>query len=495
MAKQVKVGRNEECPCGSRVKLKRCCALRGVDWNVLLRERAPKMLTELSIRGRNLAFLHHAADALQLDHTDRIDDWRIVKRACTPAAVRKIHEALEGFWPNEEDYYSVLAREKNVESGLYVGSYEPEHILEGISRHSIYSDSVILFNPFMDPRVIKPEFNPLVHPEKYRTATLKNLYLWFSLAPWIEAGLVRFVPKPTDFDAALARETARAQHEKFQSNPALMKALDENEDTIERFSRSFKSFALLHTADDQLIDAYLKANPQASSGDVADLLEEIKEAREEHPYFIEGSLGSGKGQGEITSTTSGASFPIAKMVATLTGAHLITDLAPKWQEIELDRKESGVEVGKWTPFAKAFHNAKLPYLNEVSLKAALTLRREDRLQSMRAFLGKVWKATKSLNEFDDSNASELAEELVVKVHEAEKEWNQIDRDLLAWAGGGGVASAVAVATGNSFLAAAPFVAASVTQLLVARSKRRDFARCQPAAFFLNLRKSSGSGPS
>jgi hypothetical protein len=88
----VKIGRNQPCPCGSGKKFKKCCALTGVPWNDLLTKRDPGMIAQMSIRGRNLAFLHHVAAALQLDNVHEIPDWRNIKRACTPAAVRTIHK-------------------------------------------------------------------------------------------------------------------------------------------------------------------------------------------------------------------------------------------------------------------------------------------------------------------------------------------------------------------------------------------------------------------
>jgi hypothetical protein len=484
----VKVGRNDPCPCGSGQKFKKCCGPKGVPWEELFRSRDPAMITEMTARGRNLAFLDHAAGALQLDSLADIKDWRVVKRACTPEAVRKIHEAVIGFWPDEDNYYSILAQERDKESGIYIGSYEPEFIMRGITRHAIYSESIILFDPFMDARTIAPRFNPLLHPKKFRTATLKNLYLWLSLAPWIEAGLVKMLPSPTDFDGQLALDTIRSQQRKVENSPGMQAALDDSEEIMDEVASFYRTYMLLHTPDDKLAEEFGKANPDSTHNDLTRFLDEVRAERESHPYFIAGSLGDGKEDGEFTSTTTGASFPIAKMVAGITGAHLITDISSKWYEIESDRRESGVELGKWTPFAKAFQSVEFPFLNNVPLQAALTLRREDRLQGMRGFLRKVWKEARSNDEFEESNAVELAAELRDRIAEAEKEWNGIDRDLATWVGGEAVVSAVIGIASGEFFAAAPFILGGVTHLLTAHSARKDFAKCYPAAFFMNLKK-------
>jgi hypothetical protein len=262
---------------------------------------------------------------------------------------------------------------------------------------------------------------------------------------------------------------------------------------IEDLTQSFRRFAILHTPDDKLAENYQKAHPDESPDDLLAFLKEVHEQRESHPYFIPDSLGIGKNQGELTTFTSGGSYPIAKMVAGITGAHLITDIPSKWREIQIDRRDSGVELGRWTSFAKAFQAVDLPFLSSVPMEAALALRKEDRLKGMRTFLRKVWKSSRSADEFGEANAVELAEELQSTIAAAEREWNQIDRDLMSWAGGGAVLStAIGVATGN-FLAAAPFLLAGVTQLISARSKRKDFVRCHPASFFMELKRTRWKG--
>ena len=488
-----KVGRNDPCPCGSGTKYKKCCGLDRLPWDGLLESPASAMAVNLSARERNVAFLSLAAAALQLDSLGESADWHDIKRACTPAVVRKIYEAVVQLWPDEDDYYRILAQERESESGLYIGNYEPEYMLRAVSRHAIYSESIILFDPFLDPRVIAPRFNPLLHPERHRSSTLKNLYLWISLAPWIEAGLVKILPSPTDFDADLALETHRLQELKYENNPELRAAMADSADAIEDLAHSFRTFAVLHTPDEKLADQYRKANPDGSPDDVLTFLKEVHAQRESHPYFIPGSLGIGENQGELTTFTSGGSYPIAKMVAGITGSHLITDISSKWREIEIDRRDSGVELGRWTSFAKAFQAVDLPFLINVPMGAALALRKEERLRGMRTFLRKVWKSSRSADEFSDANALELAEELQSTIAAAEREWNQIDRDLLSWAGGSAVLSAaIGVATGN-FLAAAPFVMAGATQLISARSRRKDFIRCHPASFFMELKRKRWRG--
>jgi hypothetical protein len=60
-----------------------------------------------------------------------------------------------------------------------------------------------------------------------------------------------------------------------------------------------------------------------------------------------------------------------------------------WKEVELDRSAAGIDVRAWSPFAKALQESDLKVLDNVPLRAALTLREENRLESLRLFLRKV----------------------------------------------------------------------------------------------------------
>ena len=84
---------------------------------------------------------------------------------------------------------------------------------------------------------------------------------------------------------------------------------------------------------------------------------------------------------------------------------------------------------EWSPMAKAFQKLQLKYLNSLKLEHAMTLRNEGRLESLRVFLNISGKlhVPEILN--GSENVQHLADELEVKVREAEEEWKQIDRRM------------------------------------------------------------------
>jgi len=118
------------------------------------------------------------------------------------------------------------------------------------------------------------------------------------------------------------------------------------------------------------------------------------------------------------------------------------------------------------------------------------VRKEGRLESLRGFLGKVWKDASTDDEFDSKNAILLAEELTERIQEAEQEWKEIDRDLFKIVGGTAVGGLLAagplIAAGHAaFLAAAVGVAGAVP-LINSTLKRRSFPDRFPAAFFMKI---------
>jgi AraC-like DNA-binding protein len=178
------------------------------------------------------------------------------------------------------------------------------------------------------------------------------------------------------------------------------------------------------------------------------------------------------------------------MTAHITKSYLFTDIPLKWREIELDREGHSAENKVWTPFAKALQNTPLKYLNNLRLDHALTLRREGRLEALRAFLAKVWKNASTQDKFDDQNAILLANELTDQVQAAEQEWKKIDQDVLKVAGTVGFTGLLAagplIASGHgAFLASAAMVGGTIP-LIVAGMNRRSFPDRFPAAFFMKI---------
>lgn len=489
MASQSKISRNDQCPCLSGKKYKRCC-LGKVDWDTVI-QQGRDYPHYLSVRGRNLLFVERIQAALQLESLRTDANLKDYKAAFTVDAVRKIHEAVMELWPPNLDVFQALQRSSEDVSGLYIGDYDPPYIARAIVRHSIYANKILLVDPFIHPKSVRDEYNPILNPGQYRWQTLKNANLWFALLPWVQAGIVELIHPPAHFDHRLNWEFMKTQEQKFKDNPELMKAAEKSLDELggRHIDRLMFQQLLLGAPDSYLRQIFEEQGIGRREGYTVDgFLKFIHEERERDLDFLE-PLGP-EPEGQLHVATTGACYPSAKMTAIITGSYLFTDLHVRWREIELDRESHSAENKVWAPFAKALQNTSLKYLNNLRLEHALTLRKEARLESLRRFLRKVWASACTDEPFDDANSLMLAEELAERIREAETEWKQIDRDLLKIVGAEAVPGILAagplIAAGHPGFLAAAVAVAGVADLAGSTLKRRSFPDRFPAAFFMKI---------
>lgn len=483
-----RLSRNAQCPCGSGRKFKHCC-LGKVDWNHIIASHADQR-PYLSIRGKNIAFLNKMAELFLLDPNDHTKSLVEYKKAFTAKAVRELNEEIVRLWPKDTDIKRVLQPSTSDVSGLYIGDYSPEQLKHAIVRHSLYATKLLIVDPFIHPLSVRDKFSPILNPEQYRAQTLRNVNLWFSLAPWIEAGLVEVIRTPADFDHKLQWESMKLQDEKFAANPDLQEALEITvEEMKKRHSKDWKFRDLiLSMPDASLIEELDKLAQKENGVSKEDMLAYVHQKREEDPDFLE-PLGIGKNESQLAMFTSGAMYNVARLTASLTESYLVTDMYSRWKEIELDREGRSGETRAWSPFAKAFHDAEFKYLNNVSIQDALTLRKEERLQNFRTFLRRVWKQACDPQSFDQVNGKLLAEELQSEVCKADEEWKQIDRELLKYGGAAGaglITSMPIIGSGQGAFLAAASIVAGAAAVGASAWQRHGFEDKFPAAFFLRL---------
>lgn len=439
-----------------------------------------------TVRGKNLLFLATLGSLLQIDKLNKQINFADFKRAFSPEVVRNIHEVIPVIWPSYDDYVRSI-RSAGVSVGaLYTGSYDPASVIRAVTRHSLYSERIFLVDPFLHPFRVRNQFNPVLHPEEHRSNAVKFSFLWWSLAPWIMHGLVSFIRTPGDFDTNLEHEVMEITDAKLEANPDLRSQIERySEEAVAAanpFDRDMGEYWLLSHSDNQLLEMMrgFKENPFKTD---AEFLSYIKKRRDRHPYYVERLPGQ---TSEITISTSGTSYEMAKRICSIGDFHLITDLVPRWFELQLDYSLVRGNLRNWSPFSKALQNANLRVLDKVPLPAALRLRKENRLESMRLFLRKIWQSSRTEEEFSEENALNLAAELNEKINEAEAEYKRIDRQLLKWIG----ASAVLLASGvGDFVPRAS--AAAVTgalSLISSEWQRRSFKVRYPAGFFLNVKR-------
>ena len=484
MAKSI--GRNQPCPCGSGEKYKKCCKGK-VPWEELADSGSPKAFEYLTNRGKNRAFLAAVSDALQLDTSGPVP-WDEIKKACTPGAVRQIHESIPLIWPSADDLSRVFEMHGRRFNSLYIGMYEPEFIFRGVTRHAIYSDHILLFDPFHDHRRIAPKYNPVEHPEEHIFQTLKNLHIWTTFAPWIEAGLVSFIRSPANYDYELFLTSHNLQDAMLRDNPELQAALDRAPSEPPDLMKSLRETLLLLMSKELLEQHYREMRPEATATEVESFIGHVRELRDAHPYIIGiEDEWKAKARSELMVTSSGENFHTARLTANLCSATLITDIPFRWKQIELDRQSCRAATGPWEPISKAFGGIQMEILNNVPLPAALTLHQEGKLSSMRVFLRKLFRECSADDEFDEANISLLADELAHEIEIAREEWRDIDRDLKKWlarTATGGISAGIVLT--NPIWVGIGTAMAAITEIGIAWDKKRRFSHKLPAAFFLGL---------
>jgi hypothetical protein len=486
MSRETKIGNNQPCPCGSGQKFKRCCK-GSVDWTKLLELPGSTFARHLTLRGKNLAFRNNILGLLEGNAPSPDVSREDFKRAFTPDVVQQVHLAIPDLWPDLDDYERCLSKEKDTVTAIYTGTYEPEAIFSAVTRHALYSERIILVDPFMDPRGVRDEFNPLLHPDEHRANTIKYAYLWLVLSPWIEAGIVNFIRPLHDFVPGLFEELHRAEDEKVKAHPELEVAIEEHTNVLMNAAsptdNSIGEYHFLSNPDEYFREMFAKIPQNERVGTLQDFLSWIKTRRANHPYYVDRLPGQ---RAELLMQTSGASYELAKRMCALTGSHMITDLPPRWKEIELDRAKT-VPDENWEPFAKALQHAPFRVLKNIRLDDALRLRSESRLEHMRLFFRKVWISCRQPDQFSRENAVNLAAELDERVAEAEAEWKKIDQDLVKWVTGTGASVTAAAFAGFLPAAAAATVGAAGT-LIHSKLKRIAFKERYPAGFFLGPKR-------
>jgi hypothetical protein len=445
----------------------------------------------LSVREKNLAFLDKLGELFYLDVNHKPKPLEEYKRAFTARRVRDIHEEIVYLWPKTMDIRKTLSETHGKVSGLYIGDYSPEQIMQGVVRHSLYAERLLIADPFTYAHSVRPEYNPILNPGQYRTQTLRNVNLWLRLAPWIKAGIVEMIRTPDDFSHQLKLDALKEQTEKFAGSPELQEATKITVDELKvRHTEKWKYRDLvLSLPDEPLLQRLAELEDQAKGITKEALLEHVRKQRAEDRDFLD-VVGVGEENAQLQMMSTGAAYNMAKLTASLTGSYLVTDLSVKWKEIELDRAGRSAETNVWSPFAKSFQEAEIKYLNDVSIEDAFRLREEQRLSALRAFLRDVWKQACDPISFEKVNGSLLADELTAEVGLAKAEWDKIDQDLLktavAGTGAGLLAAGPMIASGQGLFLAASAIVGGVGSLAAAARGRRRFPDEFPAAFFLKL---------
>lgn len=326
------IGRNDYCGCGSGRKYKKCCENK--------REQDRPAWDVLSIRERNLTLLNGVTNILGLNEGR---DWDDVRRDLSDKQVSDIHGLYGALWPVNTDIFRLLPRPDEKLRVLYSGLVDPQIAPLFTVGAAPYFDEILIQHPFVNPSAVKPEFSPVESPHQYKQQTLKNLMLLLYLQPFIELGVINFIPDPCTFNRHLQGQMMRMAEKR-------RKDIDMDSDEAERFRR-------LQTEDlkrsirglprEQRIRQIKQAIPDISPEKVEDVLQYMDRQYKEDPLaLLQNDLLERGGQMAVTNLAP--NYEMSLFVGQVTGSIILTNSDMRWAELESAAGKEGSDSSTWS---------------------------------------------------------------------------------------------------------------------------------------------------
>jgi len=406
-------------------------------------------------------------------------DWAKVKAGMTDARIREFYTLVADLWPTHTKQSITLPEPDSTLRALYLGENEPELMLQNVFRFCLYSDQIILVNPFDNPNVMADEFNPILHPGEWRIQTLRVVFHLMLLTPWIDAGLVVLIPDPGDFNRQLRVETWNLAGERLKGwRPS-------DEDLEHALIRERTQNTLLMAPRSYLERSIREWDASISDDDLRRLADHIERRRANDPLLPNETLDNMPGQ--FTAARMGANLEMGMYICHATGAFPYTNVKFRWEEI-LRAQDLDPNAKVWSPLTQAFQQLKFKFLDKVDSNFACSLRKDGRLEGFRSYLRKVWHTVEGSTDASKSEAAarDFGDELTQAYNEAQAEWNGIDRDLLKWAVPKLGGAALAGGKFSPLFAAGGFAVAGISEIIQAEMKRRAFRQKVPMSVFIDL---------
>lgn len=311
-------GLGDPCPCGSGQHYDVCCE-RLAPW-----ERPPWNV--LSLRERNLGFLRAIAGVLDLrdEHS-----WNRVRRTLSDEQVAQLHRISQGLWPENTDLTALLPRPGDGRvRAVYMGPSDPRTSGESFIGLVPLFDQILVMDPLLAARNLRPEFSPVTSPAQHKLQFLKNIGFWLLLEPLIVSGKVLVFPDPgdisPDFQRAM-REMAAARTLKW--GPAA-----EDLAKFENLAREDYQRSLLLMPDDRLLPLFKESAPDEPDAFVQETIDYMRREAESDPMALLQTFNA-HDQFSQTLIVRSVNLEVAIFIAQSTGAIPVTDVTSLWEHL------------------------------------------------------------------------------------------------------------------------------------------------------------------
>ncbi len=392
---------NDPCGCGSGRRYRKCC--RGM----ASEDRPPWDI--YSIRDRNLTFCNAVVDILGLN---KRKTWEDVRRQLSNDQVKTIHEMLEMLWPKDTNIADLLPRpDRRVFRAVYMGLIDPRTIDVSVISSLAYFDEIVILNPFPNPTYMSPEYSPKQSPTQHKSQLLKNVSVLLTLQPFIDAGIVHFVPNPMEFNADF-RRAIRAMIEKRTAN---WKPTEEDMRLRMALARDDLERWTLRLPEAELRRKVRKSQPDIGPELLECRIEHMKEKLANDPFALLQPVLGGKDGGEF-QVFSGMSLELALFVAHLTGSTIYTDEPSNWRQLH-EHTSAATDAGQrsqWAPLAEKLVSLKFTF--EANPLINLETRNAGKLGRMRGVFRCIWNTV--LIQGEGADVNEIAKQLAARLENA-----------------------------------------------------------------------------
>jgi len=374
-----KVGPNAPCPCGSGKKYKKCCRDKPED------ERPSS--TELSIRERNLKFFDILVHIVGFNKTA---DWTEIRRSLTDQKIADIHKAVAALWPPETDLMSLLPRpDAKILRALYSGLLDPMIVYKNITEFLLYTDEILILNPFPNPNILRKEFNPIDNPNQYRQTTLKNIIFFILFIPLIQSRHINLIPDPLDFNPALRRQIM----DEAEKRRNQIKLDDKSIEPMKKLAmEDYKRF-LFSLPADSLKNIIKRASSEISDEDVEKTLEYVKRKNEQDPLAPLHPPTPGKGSGQMLISHLSPNLELGMFLAQATGSFILTHHPYRWSEICSSISYFyGDYQSPWERIAAHLTNYEIDFVHFLDYKDFLSALNYGEFRYMKVALRNIWNA-------------------------------------------------------------------------------------------------------
>ena len=400
---------NDPCGCGSGRRYKKCCKGLAFDnrppWDVY------------SIRERNLIFVNAVADILGFN---KGKTWEDVRRHLSNEQVKDVHEILEGLWPKDTNIADLLPRpDKRAFRAVYMGIIDPRTIAVSVISSLLYFDEILILNPFPNPVYYNQDYSPTRSPAQHKSQMLKNVSLLWMLEPFIDAGVVHFVPDPMEFNSDFRRVIMEMieerganwalNHEEMQSGQALGR--DDTERWALRLPEDYQRHRIRESQPDiapELLEGTIQYMKEKRANDPLALLQPVLVIRIASFGYCEA-----------------LSLELALFVAHLTGAAVYTDEGAYWRQLH-EHTSVARTVGQhaqWAPLVEKLRSFRL--LIEINPPINWEARNAGKLGRMRRVFRRIWNTalTRGVGADFDENVMKLVASLEKSGTKAAFEWD------------------------------------------------------------------------